>query len=100
MHTDEARPAASVPTAKKKIAAHMWNDFTRALAFADGSPLYCDSCHSGRATLLDRRDVPTLAEWMKQNYDAKLKRVDGSEHNCESCHGDPFEGKIFDVLWK
>ena len=38
------------PTAKKKIATHMWNDFTRALALEgggsrEGGAIYCDSCH-------------------------------------------------------
>jgi hypothetical protein len=88
------------PTAQKAIATHMWNDFTRALTMEGGGALYCDSCHGGRTEVLDRRDIPALGEWMKANYEAKLKRVDKKEHGCETCHGDPIEGKIFAKLWK
>jgi hypothetical protein len=87
-------------TPNKKIATHMWNDFTRSLKLNDGGVLFCDSCHGGHATFLDRSSIPTLAEWMKQNYEAKLSRVDKKDHSCETCHGDPFEGKILTKLWK
>lgn len=87
------------PTTNKKIAAHMWNDFTRALAMQDGSALFCDSCHGGKAKFLDRSNIAPLADWMRENYEAKLVRVDKADHGCETCHGDPFEGKIFTKLW-
>ena len=88
------------PTEKKKIATHMWNDFTRALAMEGGGAVYCDSCHGGRAQFLDRRDLGALGTWMQENYVDKMKRADGKEHICDTCHGDPFEGKILSKLWK
>lgn len=88
------------PTAQKKIASHMWNDFTRGLALEGGGALYCDSCHGGQKEFLDRSDKHKLAEWMQTHYTAKMKRVDGKEHGCETCHGDPFEADIFGKLWK
>ena len=94
------------PTPNKKITAHMWNDFTRSLAMADGSALYCDSCHNGTTRFLDRKDLAALSTWMTDNYVDKLKRVDPKhpkaeqEHGCETCHGDPIEGKIISKLWK
>lgn len=88
------------PTRNKRIATHMWNDFTRALSLADNAPLFCDSCHGGKATFLDRSSIPSVADWMRDNYDAKLVRVDKAEHGCETCHGDPFEGKILTKLWR
>lgn len=88
------------PTANKKIATHMWNDFTRALALEGGGALYCDSCHGGRAEILDRRDLGALGTWMQDNYVDKMQRADKKEHLCDTCHGDPFEGKIFTKLWK
>jgi hypothetical protein len=88
------------PTTNKKIATHMWNDFVRGLAMADGGALFCDSCHQGTATFLDRSSIPALADWMRENYEAKLVRADKNDHSCETCHGDPFEGKVFAKLWK
>jgi len=88
------------PTEKKKIATHMWNDFTRGLALEGGGALYCDSCHGGRAELLDRRDLGALGSWMQDNYVDKMKRADKKDHGCETCHGDPFEGKVLSKLWK
>jgi hypothetical protein len=87
-------------TPQKKIATHMWNDFTRVLATADGAPVYCDSCHGGHAEFLDRHDKRALSTWMQDNYVDKLKRVDNKDHGCETCHGDPMEPKIFAKLWK
>ncbi len=88
------------PTEKKKIATHMWNDFTRSLALEGGGALYCDSCHGGRAELLDRRDLGALGAWMQDNYVDKMKRADKKDHGCDTCHGDPFEGKVLTKLWK
>jgi Cytochrome c7 and related cytochrome c len=86
------------PTAKKKIATHMWNDFTRPLGM-EGGVLYCDSCHAGRVQVLDRHDLRELGTWMQSNYVDKLKRSDRKEHTCDTCHGDPFEGKILTKRW-
>lgn len=87
------------PTANKTIATHMWNDFTRTLVL-DRGPLYCDSCHDGRAKILDRHDPEALGRWMQANYVEPLKRVDQQGHGCPTCHGDPFEGKILTRRWK
>ena len=92
--------AFAAPTRKKTIATHMWNDVARGLTTKDGAPLYCDSCHDGKATFLDRSDAKQLAAWMEQAYVAPLSRADGNEHNCATCHGEPFEGDIFGKGWK
>jgi hypothetical protein len=88
------------PTPNKKITAHMWDDFTRALALDRDGALYCDSCHGGRARILDRQNVVVLGDYMQSNYVEPLRRVDKKEHSCETCHGEPFEGHIFQKLWK
>jgi hypothetical protein len=75
-------------TRRKKIAARMWDDFAAKLAMADGSALFCDSCHQGRIQQLDRHDKKALAKWMDDNFVAKLQRKDGNSHECETCHVD------------
>ena len=95
-----AVPDFRASTPKKTIATHMWNDFARGLATRDGAPLYCDSCHEGKATFLDRSDRSQLGDWMQQAYVAPLSRTDEKEHNCATCHGEPFEGDIFGKRWK
>lgn len=87
------------PTPNKKIATHMWNDFTRGLALQDGA-LFCDSCHGGKAAFLDRSEAPVLSAYMKDNYVGQLVRTDKKENSCATCHGEPFEGKILTKLWK
>lgn len=81
-------------TPHKRVAANMWQHFVVDLALEDGSPLYCDSCHGGKAEFLDTHDKKTLSAWMDTNYVGKLKRADKKEHSCETCHGDPFEPKL------
>ena len=78
----------AAPTRRKKIAAHMWDEFAAKLTLADGAPLFCDSCHQGRTTLLDRRDKKALAKWMDDNFVARLQRRDGKSEECETCHVD------------
>ncbi len=82
----------AAPTRRKKIAAHMWDEFAAKLLLADGqgqaAPLFCDSCHQGRTTLLDRRDKKALSKWMDDNFASKLQRKDGKSEECESCHVD------------
>ncbi len=87
------------PTPHKKIAARMWNDFARGLTMADGSPVYCDSCHQGRMETLDRKDKKVLSAWMQTEFVDKLKRTDKKDHGCETCHGDPFEGQFLSKVW-
>jgi hypothetical protein len=82
----------AAPTRRKRIAAHMWDQFASKLSVADGQgqagPLFCDSCHQGRTTLLDRRDKKALSKWMDNNFVATLSRKDGKSEECESCHVD------------
>jgi hypothetical protein len=78
----------AAPTRRKKIAARMWDEFAAKLVLADGSPLFCDSCHQGRIQQLDRRDKKALSHWMDDNFVAKLGRKDGKSHECETCHVD------------
>lgn len=82
----------AAPTRRKKIAAHMWDQFAAKLAVGDGQgqtgTLFCDSCHQGRTTLLDRRDKKALGKWMDDNFVARLTRKDGKSEECESCHID------------
>jgi hypothetical protein len=78
----------AAPTRRKKIAARMWNEFAAKLSLADGSPLFCDSCHRGRTRLLDRRDKQSLSHWMDANFVAGLARKNGATHDCETCHVD------------
>jgi hypothetical protein len=79
-------------TPNKRVASHMWNDWVRGLVPADGSVLYCDSCHQGHVKFLDRSNKKALGKWMQDNFVDKLKRVDKKDHGCETCHGDPFDG--------
>jgi hypothetical protein len=82
----------AAPTRRKKIAAHMWDEFAVKLSLGDSqgqpAPLFCDSCHQGRTTLLDRRDKKALSKWMDDNFASKLQRKDGKSEECESCHVD------------
>ena len=78
----------AAPTRRKKIAARMWNEFAAKLTLADGSPLFCDSCHQARIVQLDRTDKKALAKWMEASFVDGLKRRDGKAEECESCHVD------------
>lgn len=88
------------PTPKKKIAAKMWSDYVVGLQMEDGSPLYCDSCHGGKAEMLDSHDKKALSAAMDASYVKKLKRADKKENSCDTCHGDPFEPKILEAWAK
>jgi hypothetical protein len=89
------------PTVRKAIAEGMWNNYVRQLAMADGSALFCDSCHQGRLILLDRSDKKALSKWMDENMEHKLKRKDGKEHECSSpqCHGSDMEMHFLHEKW-
>jgi len=78
----------SAPTRRKKIAARMWDEFAAKLTMADGSPVFCDSCHQGRVVQLDRSDEKALSHWMQASFVDGMKRKDGQEEQCESCHVD------------
>ena len=81
-------------TPTKRIAEGMWQHFVVDLAMADGSPLYCDSCHGGKEKYLDRHDKKALSKWMDDNFVGKTKRRDKKDNECATCHGDPFEGEF------
>ena len=76
---------------RMNVAEGMWNHFTRELQTKSGEPIFCDSCHHGSLSILDRRDQEAVALWMDENYVAKLTRKDGKEHACPTCHGEPAE---------
>jgi hypothetical protein len=91
----------AAPTRRKKIAAHMWDEFAAKMAFAEGAPpdaaLFCDSCHQGRVQLLDRTDKKALSKWMDENFTGKLVAktdavasagASGKAVECETCHVD------------
>jgi hypothetical protein len=88
------------PTPNKQLALGMWQHFVKKLELADGNPLWCDSCHQGRATFLDRGDDDALAAWMNANFVGKLARSDGGQHACATCHGSPFDGHFLDAWQK
>lgn len=91
----------SAPTPKKFIAERMWDEFVRGyVRAADGEPLFCDSCHQGKAKFLEKGDKKALGAWMEDHFEHGLKRRDETAVSCASCHGDPFEGDILDVWAK
>jgi hypothetical protein len=83
-------------TPNKHIAAKMWSEFVQKLAFKNGDPLYCDSCHQKKAKFLDRSDDSALGDWMHQNFVEKLVQKDGQPLQCATCHGKPFDGQFLD----
>lgn len=85
------------PTPMKNVTTHMWNEFVKGITF-DGGPLYCDSCHQGKAKYLDKSDKKALGAWMDQEFDKKMKRGSANQ-TCASCHGEPFNPDFMDG-WK
>ena len=75
-------------TPRKKIAERMWNDYARGLTMQDGAPVFCDACHQGKLTFLDRHDKKALGDWMDKNLVDRMKRKDGKGHECATCHGE------------
>jgi Cytochrome c7 and related cytochrome c len=73
-------------TRRKRIAAKMWDEFVVNLTMADGSAIFCDSCHKGRILQLDRSDKKLLESEMDANFVHGLKRKDGADIACETCH--------------
>lgn len=94
-HTDDFK----APTANKKISVRMWNEWVVGLQSEDGSALFCDSCHQGKAKFLDHSDKKALGAWMKTELVQKLKRTDKKDHSCATCHGEDFDGDFLDK-WK
>src|SRR5512135_3110905 len=87
-------PVQPTVTPRMKVALHMWNDFVRTRTISDDGAVFCDSCHHGSLTFLDRHDRPTLEHWMDESFVKTL----GAEH-CETCHGTPPRWKFIDV-WR
>jgi hypothetical protein len=84
----------AAPTRRKAIAQKMWDDFVMRLQMADGTPVFCDSCHQGRVLELDRHDKKALAKWMQANFVDPFKRRDKKDHECASCHGEDMDMDI------
>ena len=93
-HASEEDLKAMTP--RKNVGLHMWDDWTRGFTTADGGPVFCDSCHHGSLTVLDRRDTQKVAEWMKTSLVAKLARKDKKKIVCEQCHGEPFDSSFLE----
>ncbi len=89
------------PTPNKKVAAKMWDNYTRGLTFEDGSLVYCDSCHQGKAEFLDTHDKKEVGKWMDDNFVSKLKRVDKKANGCaaSTCHGESMDMHFIEK-WK
>jgi hypothetical protein len=78
-------------TPNKHIAQRMYDDYVRGMRFRGGD-LFCDTCHLGNPTFLDRSNRAKLGNWMRENFDGKLSTTaDGFSANCATCHGDPFD---------
>jgi hypothetical protein len=67
---------------------------TQSSTDGDLGPLYCDSCHQGRAKITDRSDPKLLGTAMHDVYVTGLSRTDGKPNGCATCHGDPFNPKL------
>jgi Cytochrome c7 and related cytochrome c len=81
----------------KNVTRHMWNEYVKGISF-DGGPLYCDSCHQGKASFLDKSDKKALAAWMDAEYTKRMKR-NGQAQTCATCHGEPFKPEFIED-WK
>jgi hypothetical protein len=66
---------------------------------SDGTPIYCDACHQGHMTFLDRTDKDALATWMQQNFVDGLARKDGAIQLCATCHGQSANRAFLDA-WR
>jgi hypothetical protein len=84
-------------TPNMRIASQMWDRWVVKMQLTGGQPLFCDSCHQGKADFLVRgnpEQVGTLSNWMKKNFAAGLQNKDGSALTCATCHGQPFKGEF------
>jgi hypothetical protein len=95
---------AAAATPRKRAAEKMWDEYLRGFAMADGTPLFCDSCHQGAVVILDRTDKRALGKWMEAAFVGKLKaKAQGKQApadlECASCHSEDHEMHFID-LWK
>jgi nitrate reductase cytochrome c-type subunit len=86
-------------TPLKNETTHMWDEWARGMTLADGSPIFCDSCHQGQKKILDRSDKKALGKWMQAAFVDKLSRKDKKENNCATCHGTEMDMDFLDQ-WK
>lgn len=88
-------------TRNMNIAEHMYDEFVVGFRGEKGAAtMFCDSCHQGKAKILNRSDLKALGKFMDEQYVAHIERADGKEQACASCHGDTMEMKIFDKMWQ
>ena len=62
--------------------------------------MFCDSCHQGKAKVLNRSDLKAVGKFMDEEYVGHLARTDKKDHGCATCHGDTMEMKIFEKSWQ
>lgn len=88
------------PTPQKEVARFMWNKMTAPHSI-EGGELFCDSCHQGKATNLERTSTKLVEAYMFQEYAGKLvRRQARAQLECSDCHGDPFQSELFEKSWK
>lgn len=86
------------PTEHKKLAERMWNEWVHGVKLKTNgveSPMFCDSCHQGKAEFLDKSNHDELAKWMKTEFVDRMHMQKG-ETTCETCHGKPFDGDFLE----
>lgn len=94
---DKPQVDFDVKTEKMAIAERMWNEWVQNFKLADdGSQVFCDTCHQGKAEFLDRSDETQLRAFMKTQFADKLVGADGSPVHCSTCHGQPFNDSFLD----
>jgi hypothetical protein len=78
----------SAQTANKKIASYMYDHFSLAMEWKDGSAVTCASCHRGNAKFLgDRNDKKRIGDYMQAQFVERLRLKGGGAVSCETCHG-------------
>lgn len=83
------------------IAEHMYDEFVAALRDdKNAATMFCDSCHQGKAKILNRSDLKAVGKYMDEQYVGKMARADKKDHACGTCHGDTMEMKVFDKMWQ
>jgi hypothetical protein len=74
------------------ISERMWDEWVAPLRFIEdeSQPVFCDSCHQGKAQFLDRTlDEKAMGAWMRTNFNAKFQRVVDDKVEavkCGTCH--------------
>jgi hypothetical protein len=78
----------SAQTTSKKIASYMYDHFSLAMEWKDGSAVTCASCHRGNAKFLgDRNDKKRIGDYMQAQFVERLRLKGGGAVSCETCHG-------------